>query len=306
VTPGEPATRPGSHFDLGAEEYDAVRPGYPATLLDRAFDRGDLVAGSRALEVGCGTGKLTESLVARGLHVDAVDPGPNMIAIAQRRVGESRLVSFHLGRFEDVDLHRRSFDAVFSGTAFHWVDPSVGWAKAAECLAPGGLLALLSYVIRRDEGSRAQQDEFLAVLRKNAPDVAALSSPPAEFDVLLAGAAERRGNASDVWDWMMQGGLGRPSLAVPEAARLFEDVEVAAEPYDVDETADQFLRQLRTTSLYHRIDPARREAFDADHRRIIERNGGTIRSALAVVLMTARRAPSNDGSAGPVRPAARN
>jgi SAM-dependent methyltransferase len=280
----------GRHFDLGAEEYDAVRPGYPATLLELAFERGGLVAGSRALEVGCGTGKLTESLVERGLRVDAVEPGPNMIAMARKRVGDAASVTFHLGRFEDVDLGGRSFDALFSATAFHWVDPSVGWAKAAACLARGGLLALYSHVIRQDGESAPGHDEFVAVLREHAPEVAAFSRRPPGFDALFAGADERRGNASEVWDWLMQGGLGRPSLAVAEAVRLFEDVEVDGEPYTVDEDADGFLRQLRTTSLYHRVDPTRRQAFEAGLRRMIEHYGGVVRTELAVVLMTAKRA----------------
>ena len=285
----DPTAALGRHFDLAAEEYDAVRPGYPASLVDRALERGGLVAGSRALEVGCGTGKLTESLAEGGLRVDAVDPGPNMLATARRRVGATVSVAFHLGRFEDVDLGGRRFDAVFSATAFHWVDPSLGWSKAAASLAPGGLLALLSHVIRRDDESRPGHDEFVAVLRRHAPEVAALSSRPPGFDALIAGAGERCGNASEVWDWLMQGGLGRPSLAVPEAGRLFEDVEVAGEPYTVEEDAEGFLRQLRTTSLYHRIDPARREAFEGDLTRMIERHGGVVRTELAVVLMTARR-----------------
>ena len=285
----EPDAALGRHFDLAAEEYDAVRPGYPATLLDRAFERGGLVARSSALEVGCGTGKLTESLVERGLRVDAVDPGPNMIAMARIRVGETAGVAFHVGRFEDVDLGGRSFDAFFSATAFHWVDPSVGWAKAAAFLAPGGLLALLSHVIRRDEESTPGHDEFVSVLREHAPDVAALSRRPPGFEALLAGADARRGNASEVWDWLMQGGLGRPSLAVPEAGRLFEDVEVAGEPYTVAEDAERFLRQLRTTSLYHRVNPARRQAFEEGLRNMIEHHGGVMRAELAAVLMTARR-----------------
>jgi SAM-dependent methyltransferase len=286
----EPDAALGRHFDLAAEEYDAVRPGYPATLLDQAFERGGLVAGSRVLEVGCGTGKLTESLIERGLRVDAVDPGPNMIAMARMRVGETGGVAFHLGSFEDVDLGGRRFDALFSATAFHWVDPSVGWAKAAASLAPGGLLALLSHVIRWDEESTPAPDEFVSALREHAPEVAALTRRPPGFDALLAGADERHGNASEVWDWLMQGGLGRPSLAVPEAGRLFEDVDVAGEPYTVEEDVERFLRQLRTTSLYHRIAPARRLAFEDGLRRMIEHHGGVARTELAVVLMTARRA----------------
>jgi ubiquinone/menaquinone biosynthesis C-methylase UbiE len=289
MTPGESVRRLGSVFDLAAEAYDAVRPSYPPSLIDLTIERGDLAAGSRALEVGCGTGKLTELLVERGLRVDAVDPGPNMIAVAQQRLDQTPAVTFHLGRFEDVELPQQPFDAVFSATAFHWVDPAVGWAKAAAYLKAGGLLALLSHVNRRDEHSRAIQDEFLAVLRRHAPEVAGQWRQPAEFDAVLAGVAERRGNVSELWDWLMQGGLRRPEMAVPEAERLFEDVEVEGEAYTVEETADEIVAHLRTTSLYHRIDPARREAFEEDHRRVVERLGGIVRSSLAVVLMTARR-----------------
>jgi len=90
----------------------------------------------------------------------------------------------------------------------------------------------------------------------------------------------------------MQGGLQRPKLAVPETAPLFGDVEVASEPYTVEESADELLAHFRTTALYHRIDPARREAYEEDARSLVERLGGTVRSSLAVLLMTARRTSS--------------
>lgn len=289
MTSDESVRRFGLVFDLAAEAYDSVRSSYPASFLDRAIERGNLGAGSRVLEVGCGTGKLTELLLERDLAVDAVDPGPNMIAVAQRRVGKTDAVTFHLGRFEDVDLPDQPFDAVFSATAFHWVDPAVGWVKTAACLKSGGLLALLSHLNVRDEQSTAVQDEFLALLRKHAPEVAAEWRQPTELDVLLAGVPERGGNASEVWNWLMQGGLRRPGLAVPEAAPLFEDVEVAGDAYTVEETADGLLAQFRTTSLFHMIAPARREAFEDDLRLLVERLGGTVRSSLAVLLMTARR-----------------
>jgi SAM-dependent methyltransferase len=90
-----------------AVAYDEVRPSYPASLVDTAMERGALVAGSRVLEVGSGTGKLTELLAARGLDVDALEPGPNMIDAARKRVGTTGRVRFHLGRFEDVSLPGR-------------------------------------------------------------------------------------------------------------------------------------------------------------------------------------------------------
>lgn len=190
---------------------------------------------------------------------------------------------------------------MFSATAFHWVDPTVGWAKAAACLKVGGLLALLTHVNRRDDESRVIQDEFVALLRKHAPEVAAQWRQPPDFDDLIAGAAIRRDNVSETWDWLMQGGLLRPHMAVPEARRLFEDIEVASESYTVEVTADELLNHFRTTALYHQIDPARRGAFEDDDRRRIESLGGTIRSALAVLLLTARRSAASPGTS-PLRP----
>lgn len=282
----------GRLFDAGAEEYDLNRPGYPVSLVETALRRGELRAGSRVLEIGCGTGKLTEQLAARGLIVDAVDPGPNLIDVARRRVGESGAVTFHQGRFEDVDLGDVAFDAAFSATAFHWVEPKVGWRRVADHLRAGGLLALLQYVDVRDGRATAEHEGFMELLRRYAPDVADEWREAIPFEELLAGARERYGNASEVWDWLLQGGLQLPSLAVAEAASLFEAVEVTAETAEVEKTADELVAILRTTSLYRRIDPARRDAFAADERRLIERLGGSIRSTLAMLLMTARRTAS--------------
>jgi ubiquinone/menaquinone biosynthesis C-methylase UbiE len=275
----------GTVFDQVAEEYDAVRSGYPDRLVDLAVERGALAPGSRVVEVGSGTGKLTAALVSRGLVVDAVEPGANMTAAARRRVGEGAAVTFHQGRFEDVDLPEQAFSAVFSATAFHWVDPHVGWAKAAALLEPGGLLAFLVYAGLRDPDSAAFEDELIAVLAKHAPDLQDV--PSRELEVILGGVAERRDNVSAVWDWLMS--AGRHGLAVPEAAELFDDVQVDHELRVAEETADEMMALFKTTSLWHRVPPERRDALEADDRAVIERRGGTIRTPVATFLMTARR-----------------
>src|SRR5262249_33479076 len=117
------------------------RETYPDALVDAACHRGRLTSGSRVLEIGCGTGQLTRALAERGLVVDAVDTGAQLIERARSRVGAG--VEYHLGRFEDIELPEGAYDAVFSATAFHWIDPAVGWNKVASLLRPGGMLGLL-------------------------------------------------------------------------------------------------------------------------------------------------------------------
>jgi SAM-dependent methyltransferase len=285
VAPTDSLRSFGHVFDQVAEAYDEVRPGYPPELVDLAVARGHLCVGSRVLEVGAGTGKLTESLVERGLIVDALEPGPNMIAAARKRIGDTGSVTFHAGRFEDVDLPERAFDGLFSATAFHWVDPEIGWAKAASRLRAGGLLALLAYIGVSDEESAGVQAELLEALRFRAPEIAGAWKPLRTLHAIESGVAVRSDNASGVWDWLMSD--GRHKLAVPAAADLFERVEVASHVRAHEETADEFVAHFRTTSLWFQLDPDQRDALEEDDRRIIERNGGAIRSSFATMLMTA-------------------
>ena len=289
VDSGESLRQFGQVFDQAAEAYDQVRPSYPDSLLDVAIERGNLGPGSRVLEVGSGTGKLTESLVRRQLTVDAVEPGSNMVATARKRLGPGDAVTFHLGRFEDVALPESAFDAVFSASAFHWVDPEVGWAKAASLLRVDGLLALLIHRTLRNEQTAEVQDELLEVLRKHAPEETASWPRYRELEFLLEGAADRRKNASEVWDWLVM--EGHFQMAEPAAADLFVDVEVAADVHTVEQTADELIALFQTSSLYHRIAPGRREALLQDDRAVIERFGGAMRWSVAALLMTARRAP---------------
>ncbi len=277
----------GEVFDRVAEEYDLFRRGYPAVLVDAAILRGGLVSGARVLEVGCGTGKLTELLAARQFNIDAVDPGPRMIEQAKTRVGGRDDVRFHVGRFEDVALAESAFDAVFSATAFHWVDPLIGWAKTASHLRPGGLLALLAHMTVHDERSAAADAGFQELLRRHAPTVAEEHPPVRDLDAILAGARQRAGNVSEAWDWVM--GAGRRQLTSIDAADVFDDVDVTSHVSTIDQTADEVLAHFRTTSLYFEIDPANRHAFERDNRQLIEGLGGVVIFALATILVTAQR-----------------
>ena len=168
-----------------------MRPTYARDLVDVACD--GLGGGSRVLEVGRGTGKLTSDLARRGFALEAIDPGAGMVAVARRAVGDAP-VTFHIGRFEDVDLPAGAFDALFSATAFHWVDPRVGWVKAARLLRPGGTLALLTHVV---DSTGPLHDEFRAAWREARPGEPEWEPRTAEDQI--EGAEARRGNVSGAW-----------------------------------------------------------------------------------------------------------
>lgn len=137
-------------FDSVADLYDATRRGYPREIVEFMLATAGVGPGGSILEVGCGTGQLTERLARGGFAVTAIDVGPSMIAAARRRVGQPS-VTFGVTSFEDFDGDEGCFDLVVSATAFHWIDPEVKFAKPARLLRPGGWLALLSTGERYDD-----------------------------------------------------------------------------------------------------------------------------------------------------------
>lgn len=129
-------------FDSVAGRYDATRQGYPAEIVDNIVANAAIGPGAAVLEIGCGTGQLTRELAGRAFSLTAIDIGAAMVEAARRNVTDAT-ARFQVRSFEDF-TGGGPFDLIVSATAFHWVDPSVGLAKAARLLRPGGWLALLT------------------------------------------------------------------------------------------------------------------------------------------------------------------
>jgi SAM-dependent methyltransferase len=127
-------------FDRDPDTYAAVRPGYPAALVDDVLLLGEVPPQGLLLEAGCGTGQATRLFAARGHRVVAVEAGERMAAGARARL-TGLAVEVRHGRFEDVPLPS-PVDLVYSATAWHWIDPVVGYARAAALVRPRGPLAL--------------------------------------------------------------------------------------------------------------------------------------------------------------------
>ena len=131
-------------FDEDAGLYDRMRPGYPDELFDDLAVLAGLRHGSRVLELGCGTGQATVPLARRGYELTAVELGPRLAEVARRKLAAFPSVRVVNADFEQWALPTEPFDLVVAATSFHWLDPWVRLAKAAEALRAGGVLAVIS------------------------------------------------------------------------------------------------------------------------------------------------------------------
>jgi SAM-dependent methyltransferase len=118
-------------FDTVADAYVSGRPELPLQVVLEAASAVGMPARARVLEVGAGGGQLTHALVEAGFRVVALEPGDALRGRAARRAPAAAFLS---ATFEKYEPDGR-FDAVFASNAFHWVDPDVGYAKAADIAA---------------------------------------------------------------------------------------------------------------------------------------------------------------------------
>ena len=277
----------GKVFNQVATAYDRHRPTYPEQLIDLAYQVAGLERGDQVLEIGCGTGQLTRSLLARGLRVTAIEPGAQLAGLAQQRLqgtGELELVN---ARFEDARLPHEHFRAVFSASAVHWVDPDVGWQRAANALVPGGTLALIQYFGLHEPRSADDQQALLSAMTAIAPEIAASWPRYRDLETTFAGVHERRENISEVWAW-----LGGYEVAREYAAHLFDDAQIAATATLMEQTATELNALLGTMSFWSRLSPEQREGIENANRTLHEQLGRPIRSSIVACLITARRGDS--------------
>ncbi len=275
----------GRMFNAIAGEYDRHRPGYPDALIDRACEVAGLASGARVLEIGCGTGQLTRSLLTRGLRVMAVEPGEQLITRARDQLAGAGEMRFVNARFEDASVPHAHYRAVFSASAIHWVDPEVSWRKIAGALVDGGTVALVSYFGLQDPRTADDQQALRAALGRIAPELAAEWPSYRDLDRTLAGATQRQDNVSEAWAW-----LGSYEVARGYVSDLFEDAQLAAMPILVEHTADALNALLGTMSFWARLSPGQRDALVAENHALHERLGRPIRSSTVACLVTARRA----------------
>jgi SAM-dependent methyltransferase len=125
-------------FEVAAGAYERGRPEYPHPAVDLVARALPLGPGTRLLDLGAGTGKLSRLVAARGARVVALDPAHALLRLVAGTAGVGRCA-----RSPGAPFRAGALDAVTAASSFHWFDGALALAEIHRVLRAGGRLALL-------------------------------------------------------------------------------------------------------------------------------------------------------------------
>lgn len=149
--------------EIARHREDFFRSGPPVVeeRLAAAERHFGLLGRERALEFGCGVGRLTLPLAAAFNHVTALDIAPAMLAEAQRNAQAAGRDTIRFALSDDrLSAAEGAYDFVLSSIVFQHIPRRRGLAILARLLdrvAPGGIAAIQLCIGRHDSlASRAR------------------------------------------------------------------------------------------------------------------------------------------------------
>lgn len=116
-----PGTR-GNRWD--PEKFFATGQAEISSLLDDLAARGVRMQLGRALDFGCGVGRLTQALAERFDRVDGVDIAPSMVAAARQFNRHGDRCAYHVNDSADLSLFKDGvFDLIYSRITLQHIPP---------------------------------------------------------------------------------------------------------------------------------------------------------------------------------------
>ncbi len=296
-------------FDADALAYEQARPVYPERLFDDLVALSGVPAQGAVLEIGSGTGKAALPLAQRGFHLLGVELGANMATIARQKLAAYPNARVVVADFEQYPLPAAAFDLAVAASAWHWIDPAIGYPKVAQALKPGGALALLwnsrwrqsrvsGEAGRADDAadqpaaqsaqaaSDAQHDlGTYAAFQEAAREVTRQIAPQLARPVGERGGERRRWRHRRSHEDMAADAAEDVSISAYFAAPVVRTYAWTA-TYD----ASAYMRLLDSYSSYRILDPATRERLYAALTALIDdRFGGRVRIPWQAELYLAQR-----------------
>lgn len=127
----------------GGADYDYLMGRWSRVLAPKFLEWAGVPSGVDVLDVGCGTGSLSNAILSRGpKSVVGIDASPAYVAYAAAKIGRKQDISFEVGNAMDLPFSDNSFGAVVSSLMLNFApDPARVVQEMSRVIRTGGLVA---------------------------------------------------------------------------------------------------------------------------------------------------------------------
>jgi SAM-dependent methyltransferase len=250
-------------FDNVAREYDKYRPNYPIQLFHDILDYSLIKPSDSILEIGCGTGQATKGFVNLGYNnITCIELGRQLAEITREKFKHETNVRVINSSFEDWQSDRKDYDLAISGTAFHFIEPQLGYRKVFDLLRNRGSIAFFwtVHVPVFDNVFNQIRKSY----RKYAPHLDDSNVPTVDEIINERSKLTKKDN-------------------------LFEDLVVKEYRWFDTYTSDEYISLLNTHSKHRLLPEDERNLLFDSIKNAIEQNGGVVKKPQVVASYLARK-----------------
>lgn len=236
-------------FNTDEYNYDKSRPDYPKELFEDIFNYVNLSGSSNVLEIGIGTGQATLPFLNKGCNVSAVELGDKLAIYCAQKFLHFNNFNIINSDFIKADLPEKSFDFIYSATAFHWIPKDNGYAKIKSLLKSDGNIALFWNHPFVSNSSDKTNLASMTVYKKYRPN----DKTPVEFD--LSKCQEQ------INELKYYGFTNIKSKVYKRIRRL---------------ASDEYISLIKTYSDHNALSEKVQKSFERDMKQAIDGVGGII------------------------------
>ncbi len=144
LQPRQNPARSLEYFNTIASQWDTMRRTFFGTgLRDEAISRAGLTRGSVVVDLGAGSGFITEGLAGMPVRIIAIDQSPAMLEVMKIKFSGKESITYKPGSANKLPVESDSVDAVIANMYLHHVEnPMKAIQEVYRILKPGGRFIL--------------------------------------------------------------------------------------------------------------------------------------------------------------------
>ena len=132
------------YFNDVADEWDEMREAFfSEAVREKAFSIAGVQKGMLAVDMGAGTGFITEGLIQKGVRVIAVDQSEAMLSEMKKKFTDRGEIDYRIGTAENLPIQDEIVDYAFANMFLHHVEsPSDAIEEMVRIIRPNGRLVI--------------------------------------------------------------------------------------------------------------------------------------------------------------------